>query len=131
MHGKQNTDPQYGTDARRGAGHQHSASGYTSSAGGRGSAPPDSVSGTTGTTGGTTRAYVNAGMDLYGPGGGGGQVSSVPAAGGAGGAAGYQGANGTGGGINCAGGAGGTGKQTDTYLRGSGAGGQGLERVLW
>lgn len=115
-------------------------------AGGRGSAPPDSVSGTTGTTGGaggTTRAYVNAEMDLYGPGGGGGagggQVSSVPAAGGAGGAAGYQGANGTGGGqggtysgdgnqgggINCAGGAGGTGKQTGTYLRGSGAGGGG------
>lgn len=115
-------------------------------AGGRGSAPPDSVSGTTGTTGGaggTTRAYVNADMDLYGPGGGGGagggQVSNVPAAGGAGGAAGYQGANGAGGGqggtysgdgnqgggIKCAGGAGGTGKQTGSYLRGSGAGGGG------
>ena len=115
-------------------------------AGGRGSAPPNSASGTTGTTGGaggTTRAYVNAEMDLYGPGGGGGagggQVSNVPAAGGAGGAAGYQGANGTdggqggtysgdgnqGGGINCAGGAGGAGKQTGTYLRGSGAGGGG------
>lgn len=111
-------------------------------AGGRGSVPPDSVSGTTGTTGGaggTTRAYVNAKMDLYGHGGGGGagggQDRSVPATGGAGGAAGYQGANGAGGGqgginsgdgnqgggINCAGGAGGTG----TFVRSSGAGGGG------
>lgn len=118
-------------------------------AGGRGSAPPDSVYGTTGTTGGaggTTRAYVNARMDLYGHGGGGGagggQVSNVPAAGGAGGAAGYRGAGGTGGGqggtysgdgnqgggINCAGGAGGTGSTYTTggiNYRGSGAGGGG------
>lgn len=115
-------------------------------AGGRGSAPPDTVYGTTGTTGGaggTTRAYVNADMDLYGPGGdggqGGGQVISVPAAGGAGGAAGYRGAKGVGGGqggtdigdgnqgggINCAGGAGGTGQIVGINWRGSGAGGGG------
>lgn len=112
---------------------------------GSGSVPPGSASSTTGTTGGaggTTRAYVDAGIDLYGPGGrggaGGGLDKSVPAAGGAGGASGPLGesgasggqggtynSNGTqGSGIRCAGGAGGTGQKISN-LQGSGAGGGG------